>query len=232
MVALPGTPPLVVLAGGLGSRMLHHTRSTPKALLPVGGTPFLTELLQAFRDRGGIVDVLLCTGHMADQVRDEIGDGSRLGLRVTHSPEPEPLGPIGALRYAADLPDAFLLTYCDVLPTIDPLWFAERARSCGRPAAMAVGPAPTAAEANVRVRDDRVTAYAKNPGPAGATDCDRGLLALEKSTLDRHPGRDEREFYGSLARGGELAAVPVRDPVVDIGTADRYETYLRVAETS
>jgi NDP-sugar pyrophosphorylase family protein len=222
---------LVVLAGGLGSRMLHHTRSTPKALLPVGGKPFLTGLLCAFRDRGGIVEVVLCTGHKADQVRDEIGDGSQLGLRVIHSPEPEPLGPIGALRHAADLPDAFLLTYCDVLPTIDPRWFAEQARSSGCQAAMAVGPAPTAAEANVRIRGGKVAAYAKKPGPAGATDCDRGLLALEKRTLDRHSGRDEQEFYGSLARDGELAAIPVQDPVVDIGTAARYEKYLRFAET-
>lgn len=229
MVALPATPPLVVLAGGLGRRMLHHTRTTPKALLPVSGTPFLTELLCAFRNHG-LTDVLLCTGHMADQVQWEIGDGRRWGLRVTHSPEPEPLGPVGALRYAAELPEAFLLTYCDVFPTIDPMEFADRARSSGLPAAMAVGAAPTEGEANVLVSGNMVMAYAKNPGPPGAVQCDRGLLALEKQTLDRHPGTDEREFYGSLARSGELAAVPVHRPVVDIGTAERYETFLRLAE--
>jgi NDP-sugar pyrophosphorylase family protein len=221
---------LVVLAGGRGTRMGPYTRTTAKALLPVDGEPFLVAALRRYR-AAGITDVVLCTGHYADQVKKAVGDGAALGLRVTHSAEPEPLGPIGALRHARPLlPEAYLLTYCDVVPTIDVRAFTAAATADVHPAVMAVGTAPTPPEANVLLSGSRVSAYAKSPPPPGATHCDRGLLALERRLLDRYPGRTEAEFYGALARRGELGAVRIGAPGTDIGTAHRYERYLRTGE--
>ncbi|MCP3801922.1 NTP transferase domain-containing protein [Allokutzneria sp. A3M-2-11 16] len=219
---------LVVLAGGLGKRMGEYTNGTAKALVPVAGEPFLVSVLRSYRSQG-ITDVILCTGHRAQQVQDVLGDGAELGLRIAHSVEPEPLGPVGALRHARSLlPDTFLLTYCDVVLTIALSPFVEAARECGYPAVMAVGKAPTAAETNVLLREKRVSAYSKNPPPEGAVYCDRGLLVLSRELLDRHPGRDEEAFYGSLAANGELGAVRIQEAGMDIGTADRYERYLRI----
>ncbi|MFI9175825.1 NDP-sugar synthase [Streptomyces lincolnensis] len=221
---------LVVLAGGRGTRMGAYARTTAKALLPVDGEPFLVRALRRYR-AGGVTDVVLCTGHHAAQVQEVIGDGSALDLRVTHSAEPEPLGPIGALRHARPLlPETYLLTYCDVVPTIDVRSFTAAARASACPAVMAVGTAPTPPEANVLLSGQQVSAYAKSPPPPGATHCDRGLLALERRLLDRHPGRTEADFYGALARRGELGAVRIGAPGADIGTAHRYERYLRTGE--
>ncbi|MEO3977509.1 NTP transferase domain-containing protein [Streptomyces sp. CAU 1734] len=230
MVLSTGLPPLVVLAGGLGLRMGKYTGKLAKALLPVGGEPFLVTVLRGYR-AAGITEAVLCSGHRAEQLQDAIGDGSALGLRVTHSVEPEPLGPIGALRHARPvLPGSYLLTYCDVVPTIDVRAFAAAARSSGRPMVMAVGRAPAPAEANVLLDGARVTAYAKDPPPPGAVACDRGLLAMERDLLTRHPGTTESVFYGSLARRGELGAFWTDAPAADIGTAHRYERHLRTGE--
>ena len=227
MVTSAGLTTLVVLAGGLGTRMGAYTESTAKALLPVGGEPFLLRQLRAFA-RQGITDAVVCSGHRADQVLAAVGDGEHLGLRVRHSVEPEPLGAIGALRHARDvLPPSFLLTYCDVVPVVEVRGFTADAVGNGRPAVMAVGRAREPGEANAVLGGDRVTAYAKHPPPPGADCTDLGLLALDRDLLDRHPGRDESAFYGSLARHGELGAVWIDLVGADIGTAHRYESYLR-----
>ena len=71
----------VVLAGGLGTRLLPLTRITNKHLLPVLDRPMIYYPLQALRD-AGISDILLVTGgpHAGDFLR-LLGDGRELGLR-------------------------------------------------------------------------------------------------------------------------------------------------------
>ncbi|OZD03381.1 hypothetical protein CH275_16515 [Rhodococcus sp. 06-235-1A] len=229
MVKLADPPTLVVLAGGRGARMGSLTGSTPKALLPVGGEPFLVRLLRQFAE-AGTTDVVLCTGYRAADIIDTIGDGAHLGLAVAHEVEPVPLGTIGALRRAGPrLPDSFLLTYCDVVPRIPADWFAEQSRSTPTAAAMAVGMPVDPINANVIVREKLVVSYAK-PSPPGALLADRGLLAFERSALDRYRGDDECSFYAALAAAGDLTAIPVTTPEDHIGTRKHYDQVVAQAE--
>ena len=69
----------VVLAGGLGTRMLPRTERVPKVLLPVAGRPFAAWLLESLV-AAGYEDVLFCVAHLGDLVREELGDGSTLSL--------------------------------------------------------------------------------------------------------------------------------------------------------
>src|SRR5579884_2704048 len=87
-----------ILAGGLGSRLRSVLADRPKVLAPVGGRPYLTYLLD--RLAGAVfAEVVLLTGFRADLVWDALGD-HYAGLRLIHSPEPQPLGTAGALRHA------------------------------------------------------------------------------------------------------------------------------------
>jgi mannose-1-phosphate guanylyltransferase len=56
-----------VLAGGLGTRLRPQFAELPKGIAPVAGQPFLAHLL-AWLGRRGVRDVVLCTGHGAEQV--------------------------------------------------------------------------------------------------------------------------------------------------------------------
>ncbi|HZY86253.1 MAG TPA: sugar phosphate nucleotidyltransferase, partial [Gemmataceae bacterium] len=69
----------VILAGGLGTRMRPHTEKAPKTLLPVGDVPFAHFQLN-WLARHGVTEVVYCIGHLGEQVRDFVGDGSRWGL--------------------------------------------------------------------------------------------------------------------------------------------------------
>lgn len=102
----------VVLAGGLATRMLPRTEKIPKALLEVGGRPFVDWQLELLAG-AGFTEVVFCIAHLADQIEAHVGDGSRFGLRVVYVKD-ELLGTAGALRVALPhLADVFLVTYGD-----------------------------------------------------------------------------------------------------------------------
>lgn len=93
--------PVIILCGGLGTRLRDALSDKPKVLAPVGGRPFLDYLLehlgkQAFRD------IILSTGYMGDAVAQFAGDGDKWDLEVQYARELEPLGTGGALRYAVE----------------------------------------------------------------------------------------------------------------------------------
>jgi MurNAc alpha-1-phosphate uridylyltransferase len=88
----------VVLAGGLGRRMLPHTESLPKCLLLVAGRPFVDWQLEWLAAQG-VEQVIMSIGYRGDLVRRHLGDGSRFGLQVCYVDDGDvPLGTGGALR--------------------------------------------------------------------------------------------------------------------------------------
>lgn len=105
---------VVILAGGLGTRMLPRTERVPKILLPVAGRPFAAWLFARLA-ACGIEEVVLCVGHLGVEVRRALGDGSGYGLRLRYVEDGERLlGTAGALRKALDeLDETFLVTYGD-----------------------------------------------------------------------------------------------------------------------
>ncbi len=81
----------VILAGGLGTRLRPVTVTIPKPMVPVAGAPYLEHQLRLLAEQK-IRDVLVLTGYLGEQVEEYFGDGARLGLRMTYSREPSPLG--------------------------------------------------------------------------------------------------------------------------------------------
>jgi len=92
---------VLILVGGLGTRLRQTVPDKPKVLADINGRPFLTYLLDRI-DVAGLKNIILCTGYMADTVRATIGD--RYGsIDIQYSRETEPLGTGGALKLAAPL---------------------------------------------------------------------------------------------------------------------------------
>jgi N-acetyl-alpha-D-muramate 1-phosphate uridylyltransferase len=92
----------MILAAGLGQRMRPLTNHLPKPLLSVGGKPLLQYHLEALA-QAGITQVIINLAYLGDKIREYVGDGSRFGVQVHYSPEPEPLETAGALRHAMPL---------------------------------------------------------------------------------------------------------------------------------
>lgn len=98
-----GIPPLALLAGGLATRLGPLTARTPKSLLAVAGEPFIAHQLRLLASQN-IRDIVLCCGHLGEQIENFVGDGSRFGCRVRYSSDgPGLLGTGGAIRRALPL---------------------------------------------------------------------------------------------------------------------------------
>jgi MurNAc alpha-1-phosphate uridylyltransferase len=93
----------MILAAGRGERMRPLTDFTPKPLLPVGGKPLIVWHLERLA-RAGLREVVINHAHLGAQIEDALGDGSRWGLAITYSPEPE-----GALETAGGIANAMPL---------------------------------------------------------------------------------------------------------------------------
>src|SRR5271163_1163889 len=91
--------PAFLLVGGLGTRLQSILPSTPKPLARVGNMPFLELLVLQLRSQG-VRRMVMCTGHLADQIEEEFGDGRKWDVVIEYSRETRPLGTAGAVRFA------------------------------------------------------------------------------------------------------------------------------------
>ena len=70
--------PVVILAGGLATRLYPVTRDTPKALIPLNGRPFIDHQLALLKEKG-VTHVILCVGNLGDDYRGICGGRVTMG---------------------------------------------------------------------------------------------------------------------------------------------------------
>jgi NDP-sugar pyrophosphorylase family protein len=106
----------MVLAAGQGMRLRPITDSKPKALVPVAGRPMIEYALLLLRHYG-IEEIVINLHQFGGQIENYLGDGAKLGLRITYSNEPELLDTGGGLRKARSFlqDDAFIVINTDAL---------------------------------------------------------------------------------------------------------------------
>lgn len=217
---------VVILAGGLATRMHPRTLTVPKCLLEVAGRPFIDWQLDRLR-AAGYEDVVLCVGHLAAQVRAHVGDGARHGLRVRHVEDgPRLLGTGGALRRALDrLAPAFLVTYGDSYLPFDyagPLRMLAAHDDCD--GVMAVFRNHGRWDpSNARTDGTWLLAYEKGTTDAAFDHIDYGALALRREVVaalrEGEPG-DLAQVQAALARAGRLRAVVACERFFEIGSPE------------
>jgi dTDP-glucose pyrophosphorylase len=88
--------PIVIMAGGLGTRLRPITENIPKPMIPIGGRPMLEVIIERFRNQG-FQRVTLCVNHLAEIIMDHFGDGQAFGVEIDYIQEPKRLGTAGAL---------------------------------------------------------------------------------------------------------------------------------------
>lgn len=117
------TPPvranlMVIMAGGMGTRLRPHTENCPKPLLPVAGKPMLEHIIERAKLEG-FSHFVLALHYLGHMIEDHFGDGERLQVRIDYLREQSPLGTAGALGLLNPRPDApFVVTNGDVLTDI------------------------------------------------------------------------------------------------------------------
>jgi N-acetyl-alpha-D-muramate 1-phosphate uridylyltransferase len=218
---------VLVLAGGLGTRMRPRTDHMPKALLPVAGRPFVEwqlELLAA----AGVRDIVFSIAYRGGMIREALGDGARWGVTIRYVDEgAERRGTGGAVRLFAGsmlADERFAVLYGDSYLPIDyeAVWAAHA--DCGRPALMTVLDNADAGDtSNALLTSDGRVRYRKGAGAAsGMTYIDYGLSVLPRAVvLDGLPADlvgDLADFYTDLGERGDLAGFEVDRRFYEVGS--------------
>jgi mannose-1-phosphate guanylyltransferase len=97
---MASTVKVLILAGGLGTRIRSLFPDCPKPLIPFHGKPFLQWQIELLAQQG-FEEFVLCIGYLSEQIVEQFGDGSSLGVKIEYSIESTPLGTAGALKHAA-----------------------------------------------------------------------------------------------------------------------------------
>jgi NDP-sugar pyrophosphorylase family protein len=219
-----------VLAGGMGSRLKSRFGSLPKPLAPLGGRPLLERQLEWLAGHG-VADVVLCVGYGADQVRETLGDGGRLGVRLHYSAEDEPLGTAGALRQArGHVTGPSLVLNGDTLAPCPP-WALERARwesgSLGAVALFRVADASSRGRVECGAGGRIARFVEKDEAHRGPAWVNGGLYAFAPRLWRSIPATGavslEREVLPGLAAAGRLMGFEVEGEFWDIGTPEDWE---------
>lgn len=109
---------MVIMAGGMGTRLRPHTNNCPKPLLPVAGKPMLEHIIERAKLEG-FTHFVLAIHYLGHMIEDYFGNGQRLGVKIDYLRENAPLGTAGALSLLSSRPDApFVVTNGDVLTDI------------------------------------------------------------------------------------------------------------------
>jgi mannose-1-phosphate guanylyltransferase len=219
----------VILVGGEGTRLRPLTSTVPKPVVPLVDRPFISYMLE-WLHRHGVDDVIMSCGFQATSVRNVLGDGSAMNLRLRFVEEPEPRGTAGALKYAEPMLDErFLMLNGDVLTDIDLTEQIDQHVKTGARGTLALVPvADPTAYGLVRL-DERnaVREFVEKPS---SDEIDTNLISAGAYVLERDvlelipPDRNvsiEREVWPQLVGAG-LYGFPSDGYWLDIGTPERY----------
>ncbi len=209
---------VIILVGGLGTRLGSLTSHLPKPLLAIGGRPFLDYLLDQLRWQG-MERVILATGFKSDIFASYAASRTRKNFRIDVVLEKEPLVTGGALKNCEHLADdRFLVMNGDTLQEVNLASFdMATAGECGLIIRYAL---EASRYGSVRVSEGKVIHFSEK-GISGAGFISGGSCILTNDSLSWLPhgvSSIEKDLLTPLAANGKLAAFPIDGFFIDIGT--------------
>ena len=211
-----------ILAGGLATRLGNLAKYQPKSMLPIMGKTFL-EYQLAFLAREGIEDIVICIGHLGEQIVRAFGSGEKFGVNIQYSREETPLGTAGALKNAEPfLDDSFISLYGDSFVSLNFSRFITSFNTHSKLGMMTVYKNYDKYDrSNTEIKGNLVTRYSKNVRTNDTIYIDYGVNAFKKDVLKLIP---KYHFYSledlfiRLVEREELLAFEVKDRFFEIGS--------------
>jgi NDP-sugar pyrophosphorylase family protein len=222
-MADPAALPVAILAGGMATRLRPITERIPKLLVEVAGEPFFSHQLRLLRSQG-LTRLVLCVGHLGEQIVARYGDGSAWGVRIDYSFDgPRLLGTGGALIRALPLlGDAFYTLYGDSYLPVDYLATGRAFLASGKLGLMTVYENQGAWDtSNVWFADGAIRLYSKKDRRPEMRHIDYGLGLFRTAAFDGYPRDavvDLSTVQADLVARGELAGREMTQRFYEVGS--------------
>lgn len=218
------TNKVVIMAGGLGSRLGNLTATRPKPLLEIGGQPIIERIINSAKS-SGFKNFIISVNYLAQSIKKEFGNGKRLGVNIDYVHEDSPLGTAGSLALIKNdiLAEDFIVINCDVLTQIclRKLLQTHQAKKADATMVVAkhsiVNPYGT-----VEIAGDKLISFHEKPVYESLVNA--GIYVLSPSTLnllEKNVYCNMPSLFERVIEKGDYASVfPLSGGWIDIGQPD------------
>ena len=215
---------VVLMAGGLGTRLRPLTEATPKPLLPVGGRPLLEITIENLA-RQGFVNFALSVNYKAKMFRNHFGSGENLGVDIQYLQETERLGTAGALRLLPQRPTTpILMMNGDILTNLDARRLVQYHREHGAAITMCVREYEWKVPYGVVSMTNNYRVASLEEKPSRREFVNAGIYVVSPEALDHLPETGSIDMPNLIDKVGSVsgaaAVYPLHEYWLDIGHLD------------
>lgn len=226
----PEEPPrdntVVLMAGGMGTRLRPLTQQQPKPLLKVGEKPIIQTIIENFVSQG-FHDFKICINYQGEQIKAFCGDGKAWDANIEYIEEQKRLGTAGALSLLNDRPDKpFFVMNGDVLTKVDFVRLLGFHQKQHNVATMCVREYRYQIPYGV-VKLDQHRIVDLKEKPVEYYNVNAGVYLLEPAVLEQIPSNEYFDmtqlFEKLIEKNIQVGSFPLREYWMDVGRMEDFE---------
>ena len=216
---------VILMVGGLGTRLRPLTNDVPKPMLDVGNKPILHTIVENFA-KYGYTDIIMCVNYKSEIIKEYFGNGDKFGVKIEYVLESQRMGKAGALSLLQKRPkDDFFVMNGDLLTNVNFEYLHEYHKDSNALASICIRKYEMQVPYGVvNVRANKVTSIEEKPTQSFFVSA--GIYMFSPIVLDFIP---KGVFYDMPTLFSELlkqnfAVYPffIREYWIDIGKMDEY----------
>ena len=216
---------VILMVGGLGTRLRPLTNDVPKPMLDVGNKPILHTIVENFA-KYGYTDIIMCVNYKSEIIKEYFGNGDKFGVKIEYVLESQRMGTAGALSLLQKRPkDDFFVMNGDLLTNVNFEYLHEYHKDSNALASICIRKYEMQVPYGVvNVRANKVTSIEEKPTQSFFVSA--GIYMFSPIVLDFIP---KGVFYDMPTLFSELlkqdfAVYPffIREYWLDIGKMDEY----------
>ncbi|MFW0713415.1 nucleotidyltransferase family protein [Aliarcobacter butzleri] len=220
------TNKVILMVGGLGTRLRPLTENTPKPMLKVGNKPILQTIVEKFAEYG-YTDIVMCVNYKSHMIQDYFGDGKEFGVNIEYVLENQRMGTAGALSLLKDKPnEPFFVMNGDLLTNINFEHLHNYHIATNSIGTMCVREYDFQVPYGVvNIKDSKIISIEEKPTHKFFVSA--GIYMLSPEVLEYIP---ENQFYDMptlfekmISKGKNTISFPLREYWLDIGRIEEYK---------
>lgn len=221
----------MIMAAGVGSRLMPMTISVPKPMIPMANRPLMENIIDVLI-RHDFTDVIANLHYHGDIIKDYFGDGRGWGLSMRYSPEDELMGTAGGVKKCQDfLDETFVVISGDALTDIDLTYLMTEHRRLGALATIALKQVDEVEQFGVVITDanGRIERFQEKPKAKEALSrtANTGIYIFEPEIFELIPDKQFYDFGKQLfpllvQQKAPFYGVEINNYWCDIGNINTY----------
>lgn len=220
--------PVIILAGGLGTRLRPLTFSKPKPLLPIGDRPMIERLIRSLVHQG-FCNIYLSINYLGEMIEEYFGDGSRWNCSISYLREDRRLGTAGPLSLLdPDQRLPIIVVNGDLLTTVNFESLLEYHQESGNDFTMGTSESFVEIPFGIVRSDEQGGVLEIVEKPSVPVTVNAGIYILNPEMVQYVPKDREypmNDYVNDLiVKGFRVSIFPIHEKWIDVGRPDQYKT--------